>query len=125
MATTTDPRRREIRLIQTIFAGVAAAAMLVLFHNALPADAKTVGAAGSVRLIDRATDLPNRVGAGGWATDGDDDEAQLQQQLAGQEVQQAEQQAEEQEQLDLQEAQQAEQQGQLTEQESTLSVPGS
>jgi hypothetical protein len=125
MATTTDPRRREIRLIQTIFAGVAAAAMLVLFHNALPGDAKTVGAAGSVRLIDRATDLPNRVGAGGWATDGDDDEAQLQQQLAQQEVQQAEQQAEEQEQLDLQEAQQAEQQGQLTEQESTLSVPGS
>jgi hypothetical protein len=121
MATSADPRRREIRLIQTIFAGAATAAMLVLFHTAQADEAKNVGAEGSVRLMDRATDLP----AGGWATDGDDDEAQLQQQLAQQEVQQAEQQAEEQEQLDLQEAQQAEQQGQLTEQESTLSVPGS
>jgi hypothetical protein len=61
----------------------------------------------------------------GIALDSDDDEAQLQQQLALQQMQQAEQQAEQQQQLDLQEAQQAEQQGQLTEQQATLSVPGS
>ena len=101
---------REIRLIQTIFAGVAAAATLVVLHNALPVDAS----------------LPNVVGGVGFVADGDDDEAQLQQQLqTQQEIQQSEQQAEEQEQLDLQEAQQAEQQGLLTEQQATLSVPGS
>lgn len=134
MATTTDhpwhdnssadDRRRQIRLIQTIFAGVATVAMLMLFHAAQPDEAKTLGASGTVRLADRATDLPNLVGAGGIAADGDDDEAQLQQQLNQQETQQAEQQAEEQEQLDNQEAQQAEQQGLLTEQEANLDVPG-
>ncbi|MBW0012763.1 hypothetical protein [Mycobacterium sp.] len=97
MATATDPRRRGIRFVQTVFAGVAAVAVLVLLLTAAP-----------MRLL----------------ADGDD-EAQLQQQLAQQQVQQAEQQAEEQEQLDLQQAQQAEQQGLLTEQQATLSVPGS
>jgi hypothetical protein len=124
MAATTEHRRFQIWLIQAIFASAATVAMLVLFHNAQP-DAKSVDASGSVRLVDRATDLPNVVGAGGFAADGDDDEAQLQQQLAQQQVQQAEQQAEEQEQLALQEAQQAEQQGLRTEQQATLSVPGS
>jgi hypothetical protein len=110
MSATTNARRRQIRLTQTIFAGIATVAMLVLFHNAIPDD----------------TALPHVVGAGGFVADGDDDEAQLQQQLqTQQEIQQSEQQAEEQEQLDLQEAQQAEQQGQLTEQQATQSVPGS
>ena len=135
MATTDDhrwheissaaARRRQFLLVQAIFAGVATVAMLVLFHNAQSSDAKSVGASGSVRLIDRATGSPNLVGAGGFAADDDDDEAQLQQQLAQQQMQQAEQQAEEQEQLDNQEAQQAEQQGLLTEQQANLSVPGS
>jgi nucleotide-binding universal stress UspA family protein len=117
---------KQIILMQTILAGVATFAMLALFHTAQPDDTKTVGAAGSMRLVDRATDLPNLVGAGGLATDGDDDEAQLQQQLqAQQQMQQAEQQAEEQEQLANQEAQQAEQQGLQVEQQATLSVPGS
>jgi hypothetical protein len=111
-------------LMETILAGVATVATIVLFHTAQPDETKAVGA--SVRLLDRATDLPNVVGARGFAADGDDDEAQLQQQLqAQQQMQQAEQQAEQQEQLDNQEAQQAEQQGQLTEQQATLSVPGS
>ena len=135
MATTNDhrfleigsagARRRQFLLAQTIFAGVATVATLVLFHNAQPGDAKNVGASGSVRLLDRATDLPNPGGARGFATDGDDDEAQLQQQLqTQQQIQQSEQQAEDQEQLDLQEAQQAEQQGLQVEQQATLSVPG-
>jgi hypothetical protein len=113
-------------LIQTFFAGVATFATLALFHAAQPDGTKAVEASGSMRLVDRATDLPNLGNARGFAADGDDDEAQLQQQLQNQqEIQQSEQQAEEQEQLDLQEAQQAEQQGQQVEQQATLSVPGS
>jgi len=96
-------------LMQTILAGVAAVAMLALFHNP-PPDAKSIGGPGHSRVV----------------ADGDDDEAQLQQQLqAQQQMQQAEQQAEEQAQLDLQQAQQAEQQGLQVEQQATLSVPGS
>jgi hypothetical protein len=117
---------KKIILMQTILAGVATLAMLVLFHTAQLDDTKTVGALGSIRLVDRTTHLSNLVGAGGFATDGDDDESQLQQQLqAQQQMQQAEQQAEEQEQLANQEAQQAEQQGLQVEQQATLSVPGS
>jgi hypothetical protein len=116
---------KQIILMQTILAGIAALAMLVLFHTAHLDDAKTVGTLGSMRLVDRTTDLPNLIGAGGFAADGDDDEAQLQQQLqAQQQMQQAEQQAEEQEQLANQQAQQAEQQGLQVEQQATLSVPG-
>jgi hypothetical protein len=114
MAATPDARRRQIRVTQAIFAGIATVAMLVLFHNAQPDDSNNVGASGSVRLVDRVT----------FAADGDD-EAQLQQQLAQQQMQLEEQQAEEQEQLANQEAQQAEQQGELTQQQATLSVPGS
>ena len=118
---------RQSILIQTFFAGVATFATLALFHAVQPDVTKAVAASGSVRLVDRATDLPNLGNARGFAADGDDDdEAQLQQQLqTQQEIQQSEQQAEEQEQLDLQEAQQAEQQGQQVEQQATLSVPGS
>jgi hypothetical protein len=104
---------KQFILIQTFFAGVATFATLALFHTAQPEGTKTVGA--SMHLVDRT-----------FATDDDDDEAQLQQQLQiQQEIQQSEQQAEQQEQLDLQEAQQAEQQGQQVEQQATLSVPGS
>jgi hypothetical protein len=107
--------RRRILWAQAILAGIATLTMLALFHTAQPGDTKAVDAQGSVHLVDRA-----------FATDSDDDEAQLQQQLQNQqEIQQAEQQAEQQEQLDLQEAQQAEQQGQQVEQQATLSVPGS
>ncbi len=122
---TADARRRQVRLTKAILAGAAAVAMLVLFDSAQTHDANTVVAAGSVRLVDRATELPNLVGAGGFATDDDDDEAQLQQQLLNQqETDEAEQQAEEQEQLDNQQAQQDEQQGLLTEQQANLDVPG-
>ncbi len=68
-----------------------------------------------------ASDRAHAGHVAGFAADGDDDEAQLQQQLALQQMQQAEQQAEQQEQLDLQQAQQAEQQGLLTEQQANLS----
>ncbi|WP_068183869.1 hypothetical protein [Mycobacterium sp. UM_CSW] len=103
---------RQFILMQTFFAGVATFATLALFHAVQPDDTKTVGT--DTSLADRS-----------FATDGDDDEAQLQQQLQiQQEIQQSEQQAEQQEQLDLQEAQQAEQQGQQVEQQATLSVPG-
>jgi hypothetical protein len=104
---------KQIVLMQTFLAGVATFATLALFHTAQPDDTKTVGA--STNLVDRS-----------FATDGDDDEAQLQQQLQAQQtIQQSEQQAEQQEQLDLQQAQQAEQQGQQVEQQATQSVPGS
>jgi hypothetical protein len=107
---------KQISLMQTILAGIAMLAMLVLFHTAHLDDTKTVGALGSMRLVDRA---------GGFAADTDDAEAQLQQQLqAQQQMQQTEQQAEEQEQLANQQAQQAEQQGLQVEQQATLSVPG-
>jgi hypothetical protein len=103
----------QFRPIQTLFAGVATFATLVVLHTAQADDTKTIGA--SMTLTDRS-----------FATDGDDDEAQLQQQLQiDQQIQQSEQQAEQQAQLDLQEAQQAEQQGQQVEQQATLSVPGS
>lgn len=99
-------------LAQTFFTGAATFATLALFHTAQAEVTKTVGV--PMHLADRT-----------FATDSDDDEAQLQQQLQiQQEIQQSEQQAEEQEQSDLQEAQQAEQQGQQVEQQAALSVPG-
>jgi hypothetical protein len=104
---------RQIIFVQTFFAGVTTFAALALFHASQPDDTKTVGA--QTHLVDRS-----------FATDDDDSEARLQQQLqTQQEIQQSEQQAEQQEELANQEAQQAEQQGQLTEQQATLSVPGS
>lgn len=89
--------------------------MLAVVHTVQLGETKGGGAPASSRLTHRVT----------FAADGDDDQAQLQQQLAMQQMQQAEQQAEQQQQLDLQQAQQAEQQAQLTEQQATLSVPGS
>ncbi len=103
---------KQTTIIRTVFAGAANFAGLVLFHAAQSDDPKTVGTPGPMSVVNRA--------------DGDDDEAQLQQQLqADQQMQQAGQQAEEQEQLDLQQAQQDEQQGLQVEQQATLSVPGS
>lgn len=133
-----DAHRRQFRFMQPIFAGAAAIAMFALLDAARPDTTESVPASGSLRLVDQATDLPaptsgpvgpqypqtppSLVGNGGFAADGDDDQAQeqaqQQEQLALQEVQQVEQQAEEQEQLANQEAQQAEQQGLQVEQQA-------
>ncbi|MGO9253069.1 MAG: hypothetical protein ACLP5J_17235 [Mycobacterium sp.] len=126
-------RHRQLRMIQVLFAGAAAIAMFALFDAARPGTAETVLESGSVRLTDKAIDLPapasgpfgpqypqtppGLVGNGGLAADGDDDQdqAEQQEQLALQEMQQAEQQAEQQNEIAQQEAQQAEQQGQWVE----------
>ncbi len=130
-------RRRQLRVMQLIFAGAAAIAMVALFDAGRPDATESVLASGSVRLVDQATDLPTPassplgpqypqtpprlVANDGFAAAGDDDqdqEAQQQEQLALQEIQQAEEQAEEQEQLATQEAQQAEQQSLQVEQQA-------
>ncbi len=92
-----------MRLARIGFAGMAALAVLAPV------------------VTDAAARVEARGPVGGFAADGDDDQAQLQQQLALQQMQQSEQAAEQQEQLDLQQAQQAEQQGLLTEQQANLS----
>jgi len=122
--------RRQLRMMQVIFAGAAAIALLVLFDAARPGTTDAVLGAGSVRT-DVAVDSPlpasgpvglqfpqtppNVAGAGGFATDDDDDQAQQQEQQALQQMQQAEQQAEQQNEQAQQQAQQAEQQGQWVE----------
>jgi hypothetical protein len=55
---SADAQRRQIRLIQVIFAGAATIATLVLFNAARPDDAAAVVAMGPVRLLDLVTDLP-------------------------------------------------------------------
>jgi hypothetical protein len=128
----TNQRCRQLRLMQLIFAGAAAIAMLALFDAARLDTTQSVFASGSVRLVDQATDLPlpangpfgpqlpqtppSVIGNGGFAADGDDDQAQQQEQQALQQMQQAEQQAEQQNEQAQQQAQQAEQQGQWVEQ---------
>jgi hypothetical protein len=129
-SNATGAWRRQIRVIQLIFAGTAALAMLALFDAARPDSTQTGLRSGSVRLTDLARPAPaggprgpqypqmppNLVGSGGFAADDGDDEAQLQQQLAQQQqMQQAQQQAEEQNEQAQQQAQQAEQQGQWVE----------
>src|SRR5271168_5223229 len=81
-----DAPRRQIRLMQLIFAGAATIATLALFSAAQSGHAETAVASGSsVRLVDQATDLPapatapfgpqfpqtapDMVGNGGIATD--------------------------------------------------------
>jgi hypothetical protein len=79
-----DARRRQIRVMQVIFAGAATVATVALFSSAQPGHAESAVASGSsVRLVDQATDLPatapfgtqfpqtapNMVGNGGLATD--------------------------------------------------------
>jgi hypothetical protein len=81
-----DARRRQIRLMQVIFAGAATIATLALFSAAQPGHAESAVASGSsVRLVDQATDLPaqatapfgprfpqtapDMIGNGGFASD--------------------------------------------------------
>jgi len=125
-------RRRQLRLMQLIFAGTAALAMLALFDAARPDTTGSVLNSASVRLTDLAVPAPasgpsglqfpqtppNLVGGGGFAADDGNDEAQLQQQLAQQEMQQAEQQAEQQNEAAEQQALQDELQGQQVEQQA-------
>jgi hypothetical protein len=54
---SADARRRQIRVMQVLFAGAAAAATLALF-SAGPSDPRTAVASGSVRLADEVTDQP-------------------------------------------------------------------
>jgi hypothetical protein len=54
-----DARRRQIRVMQVLFAGATTIATLALFSGAQPGHAESAGASGSsVRLADQATDLP-------------------------------------------------------------------
>ncbi len=110
------PRGRQLRIVQLIFAGTAAAAMLALSDTARP-EATTLG---QVRVTDTAIESllpqsPPGLGRGGFAADDGDDQAQQQEQQALQQMQQAEQQAEQQNEAAQQQAQQAEQQGQWVE----------
>jgi hypothetical protein len=119
--TTTGARHRQLRMMQLIFAGAGALAMLALLNAAAPDATQSVLASGSVHLIDQAfpQTTPNVIGGGGLAADdGSDQQAQLQQQLAQQEMQQSEQQAEEQNEQAQQQAQMAEQQGLQVEQQA-------
>ena len=122
-------QRRQLRLMQLIFAGAAALAMLALFDAARPDTTGSVLNSASVRLADATIPAPasgpsglhfpqtppNLSGGGGFATDDGNDQAQQQEQQALQQMQQAEQQAEEQNEAAQQQAQQAEQQGQWVE----------
>jgi hypothetical protein len=98
--TTTHPsvpHRRQLRIMQLIFAGVAGIAMLAFVDAAHP-DAATFG---QLRLTDTAIESPlpqspPNLAGGGFAADSNDDQAQLQQQLAQQQMQQSMQQAQEQ-----------------------------
>ena len=126
-------RRRQLRMMQLIFAGTAAIAMLALFDAARPDTTETTLGSGSVRLTDMAVDLPapasgavglqfpqtspNLIG-GGFAADDDNDQAQHQEQLALRQMQQSEQQAEEQNEEAEQQFEQGMQQAQMDEQQA-------
>ncbi len=129
---TVGARRRQLRLMQLIFAGTAALAMLALFDAARPDTTGSVLNSASVHLVDLAVPAPaggpsglqlpqtppNLTGGGFAADTNDDNEAQLQQQLAQQEMQQSEQQSEEQNEEAQQQALQDELQGQQVEQQA-------
>ena len=74
--STTDGRernstgvpRRQIRVLQLIFAGAATVAAFALFSPAQPGSAATVATPGTVHLAA----APTMAGAGGLATDGFD-----------------------------------------------------
>jgi hypothetical protein len=105
-------RRRQLRVMQLMFAGAAAIAMLALFDAARPDTTETMLGSGSVRLADMAVDLPapasgpvgpqfpqtppNLSGGNGFAADDSNDQAQLQEQQSLQQMQQDMQQAQEQ-----------------------------
>ena len=115
---TAGARRRRLRMMQLIFAGAAAIAMLALSDAAGPDTTHTVLGSGTVRLTDVGVQLPDtppNLSGGGFAADDGDDQAQQQEQLALQQMQQSEQQAEQQNEQAQQQAQQAEQQGQWVE----------
>lgn len=82
-------RRRVTRLL---LAGAATVALLALYDAGQPQPNGATVSSGSVRL----TDLALSPQAGAFATDDDDDQAQLQQQLNQQQLQQSMQQAQEQ-----------------------------
>jgi hypothetical protein len=121
-------------MVQLIFAGTAAIAMLALFDAARPDTTETMLESGSVRLTDMAVGLPapasgpvglqfpqtppNPIGGGGFAADDDNDQAQQQEQLALQQMQQSEQQAEEQNDEAEQQFEQDMQQAQTDEQQA-------
>jgi len=124
-------RRRQLRLIQLIFAGAAAIAMLALFDAARPDTTGSVLNSASVRLTDMAVPAPASgpfgpqlprtppsLAGGGFAADDSDDQAQQQEQQALQTIQQSEQQAEEQNEAAQQQALQDELQAQQTEQQA-------
>jgi hypothetical protein len=127
----TGARRRQLRLIQLIFAGAAAIAMLALFDAARPDTTGSVLNSASVRLADMAVaapasdpfgpqlpQTPPSLAGGGFAADGSDDQAQQQEQQALQTIQQSEQQAEQQNEAAEQQALQDELQAQQTEQQA-------
>src|SRR5208283_3108851 len=124
-------RRWQLRVVQVIFVGAAAIAMLALFDAARPDTTETMLGSGSVRLADQVTYLPaaasgpvglqfpqtppNLSGGGGFAAD--DDQAQQQEQQALQQMQQSEQQAEEQNEQAEQQVEEGMQQAQMDEQQ--------
>jgi hypothetical protein len=127
----TGARRRQLRLIQLIFAGAAAIAMLALFDAAQPDTTSSVLNSASVRLADMAVpapasgpfgpqlpQTPPSLAGGGFAADDSDDQAQQQEQQTLQTIQQSEQQAEEQNEAAEQQALQDELQAQQTEQQA-------
>jgi hypothetical protein len=118
--STDDARRRQLRLIQLIFAGAAAFAMLVLYDAARPDTPASMLNSASVHLAGMAVPAPASGPVGGFAADDGNDQAQqqLQQQIAQQQMQQAEQQAEQQNEAAQQQALQDELQGQQVEQQA-------
>ena len=125
---TVGAQRRQLRLMQLLFAGAAALAILALFDAARPATTGPVLNSASVHLVDLAVpapatgpsglrfpQTPPNLAGGGFAADDGNDQAQQQEQQALQQMQQSEQQAEEQNEAAQQQAQQAEQQGQWVE----------
>jgi hypothetical protein len=122
---TVGARRRQLRVMQLLFAGTAALAMLALFDAARPDTTGPVLNSASVHLVDLAVpapasgpsglqlpQTPPNLAGGGFAADtNDDNQAQLQQQIAQQEMQQSEQEAEQQNEAAQLQAQQDEQQG--------------
>jgi hypothetical protein len=128
---TVGARRRQLRVMQLIFAGAAAIAMLALFDAARPDTTGPVLNSSSVHLVDLSVpapasgpsglqfpQTPPNLGGGLAADTNDDNQAQLQQQLAQQEMQQSEQEAEQQNEAAQLQAQQDEQEGQLVEEQA-------
>ena len=115
-----DARRRQLRMMQLFLAGAATIAMLALFDAARPDTTETMLGSGSVRLTDMVVDLPAPAGGpvGGFAADDANNQAQQQEQLALQQMQQSMQQAEEQNEAAEQQFEQGMQQAQMDEQQA-------